>query len=79
MELIMINENKLKIILSQNEMQKYGLDENEFHLCISNSRQILDRILENYDEKDELKNFTRSAKLLLQLYQYHYLAEVQGS
>ena len=68
MELIMINENKLKLILSQNEMQKYGLDENEFHLCISNSRQILERILENYDERDELKDFTKSAKLLMQLY-----------
>ena len=67
MELILINENKLKIILSSDEMERFDLDENEFHLCISNSRQILERILIEHGRHD-LLNFTKGAKLLLQLY-----------
>lgn len=67
MELILINENKLKIILSSNEMERLGLDENEFHLCLSNSRKILEQILVEYKQSD-LLNFTKDAKLLLQLY-----------
>ena len=32
MELIVIGENKLKIMMSQGDMERFGLDENEFYL-----------------------------------------------
>lgn len=68
MELIVINENKLKITLTRDEMSELGLDENEFHLSLTDTRKILDRILHS---SPEIGGFTRhetGEKLLLQLY-----------
>lgn len=68
MELIVINENKLKITLSAFDMQKYGLDENEFHLSISNTRNILSKILHNSPIKTGFEEEISNERLLLQLY-----------
>ena len=68
MELIVINENKLKILLDACEMQKYGLDENEFHLCISDTRKILSKILHNSPLKSNFEMYSPNEKILLQLY-----------
>lgn len=68
MELIVINENKLKIIMNALEMQEYGLDENEFHLCISDTRKILMKILHNSPVKTGFEASSSNEKILLQLY-----------
>ena len=68
MELIVINENKLKIIMNAHEMKSYGLDENEFHLCISDTRKILSKILHNSPIKTGFEASSPKEKILLQLY-----------
>lgn len=68
MELIVINENKLKITLSATDMHKYGLDENEFHLSITNTRRVLSKILHNSPIKTGFESETPNERLLLQLY-----------
>lgn len=68
MELIVINENKLKIIMNEQEMQQYGLDENEFHLCISDTRKILARILHNSPIATGFELPLPNERILLQLY-----------
>ncbi|MBR2381044.1 MAG: adaptor protein MecA [Clostridia bacterium] len=68
MELISINENKLKIIMSEADMQEYGLDENEFYLSISNARVILNRILKKSDKHTGFENINPEDKILIQLY-----------
>lgn len=68
MELIVINENKLKIIMNAHEMRAYGLDENEFHLCISDTRRILSKILHNSPVKTGFESTSPEEKILLQLY-----------
>ena len=68
MELIIINENKLKISMSAKEMQSYGLDENEFHLSISDTRKILSKILHNSHIKTGFESLSPDEKILLQLY-----------
>ena len=68
MELIVINENKLKITLTENEMKEYGLDENEFHLSLAHTRSILNKILHNSPNITGFERTNDNEKLLLQLY-----------
>lgn len=68
MELILINENKLKIMMSENDMRKFGLDENEFNLSISNTRAILSKILNEANLHTGFENLTPDDKILIQLY-----------
>ena len=68
MELIVINENKLKILMSRTDMERYGLDENEFYCSVINTREILDRILHNTPIKTGFENISADDKILIQLY-----------
>ncbi len=68
MELIVINENKLKIIMSKADMTRYGLDENEFHLSVSNAKEILSKILLCSTVKTGFESISADDKILLQLY-----------
>jgi negative regulator of genetic competence, sporulation and motility len=68
MELIVINENKLKIMMSPHDMKTYGLDENEFYCSVANTREILDRILHNSPVHTGFENISPLDKILMQLY-----------
>lgn len=68
MELIVINENKLKIIMNKTDMKNYGLDENEFHCSVINTREILEKILHNAPLKTGFENISHEDKILIQLY-----------
>jgi negative regulator of genetic competence, sporulation and motility len=68
MELIVINENKIKITMSSDEMSHYGLDENEFHCSITNTREILNKILHKNHRDIAFGRIEESDKLLIQLY-----------
>lgn len=72
MELIVINENKLKIMMSELDMKNYGLDENEFHCSVINTREILDRILHNSPIRTGFENISIDDKILIQLYPDKY-------
>lgn len=54
--------------MTSNEMKEYGLDENEFHLCISETRKILSKILHNSPIKTGFESTSQNEKILLQLY-----------
>ena len=68
MELIVINENKLKITMSKTDMINYGLDENEFHCSVINTREILNKILHNAPVQTGFENISPKDKILIQLY-----------
>ena len=68
MELIVINENKLKIIMSETDIRSYGLDENEFYCSVTNSREILKKILHNAPIETGFENIFSEEKILIQLY-----------
>ena len=68
MELIVIGENKLKIMMSQGDMERFGLDENEFYLSVTDTRKILDKILQNCPVKTGFETILPSDKILIQLY-----------
>lgn len=68
MELIVINENKLKIMMSETDMKTYGLDENEFHCSLTNTRSILEKILHNAPIRTGFENISINDKILMQLY-----------
>ena len=68
MELIIINENKLKIMMTQNDMKAYGLDENEFYCSITNSKEILKKILHNSPLHTGFEYISPFDKILMQLY-----------
>ena len=68
MELIVISENKLKIMMSRDDMERVGLDENEFYLSVTNTRKILERILHNCPIKTGFESILPDEKLLMQLY-----------
>ena len=68
MEVIVINENKLKITMSKTDMINYGLDENEFHCSVINAREILEKILHNTPIKTGFENISPEDKILIQLY-----------
>lgn len=72
MELIVINENKLKIIMSAQEMKDFCIDENEFHLSMMDTKQILSRILKASSTKTGFEEISKDDKLLLQLYSDTY-------
>jgi negative regulator of genetic competence, sporulation and motility len=72
MELIVINENKLKIIMSAQDMKDFCIDENEFHLSMTDTRQILSRILKASSTKTGFEDISKDDKLLLQLYSDTY-------
>lgn len=68
MELIVINESKLKIMMSESDMKNYGLDENEFHCSVINAREILDKILHSSPIHTGFENISNDDKILMQLY-----------
>ena len=68
MELIVINENKLKIIMNNKDMQFYNLDENEFYCSVTNTREILAKILHNTQVRTGFENISNNDKILMQLY-----------
>ena len=68
MEIIAISESKLKIIMTQKDMQRYGLDENEFYLSVTNTKAILEKILHNCPVKTGFENTDKNDKILIQLY-----------
>ena len=68
MELVVINENKLKITMDKADMKLYGLDENDFHCSVINTREILEKILHNYPYQTGFENISRDDKILIQLY-----------
>ena len=68
MELIVINENKLKIMMNKSDMSTYGLDENEFHCSLTNTRSILERILHNSPIRTGFENISFDDRILMQLY-----------
>ena len=68
MELIIINENKLKITMTAPDMKEYGIDENEFHLSLIDTKRVLKRILSKTNIKTGFENIGKGEKLLLQLY-----------
>ena len=68
MELIIINENKLKIIMTEQDMKDYGLDEDEFYCSLNDTRQIIEKIIHTSKAKTGFENIGRKEKLLLQLY-----------
>ena len=68
MELIVINENKLKMVMSKDDMHNYGLDENEFYCSVTNSREILKRIIHNTPIETGFENLSSEEKILIQLY-----------
>lgn len=68
MELIVINENKFKIMMDKNDMKIYGLDEDEFYLSVTNTRDILERILKSCPEQRGFESIAPEDKLLMQLY-----------
>lgn len=68
MELIVINENKLKIMMNKDEMRVFGLDENEFYCSVTNAREILDKILHSSPVKTGFEGLDKYDKLLIQLY-----------
>lgn len=68
MELIVINENKLKIMMNKADMERFELDENEFYLSITDSRKILNRILSDCPIRTGFEKISPSDKILIQLY-----------
>lgn len=68
MELIVINENKLKVMMNEADMKFYGLDENEFYCSITNARDILRRIIDNSPIRTGFENISIDEKILVQLY-----------
>lgn len=68
MELIVINENKIKITMSSDEMSHYGLDENEFHCSVTNTREILNKILHKSGRDISFGRTLYGERLLIQLY-----------
>ncbi len=68
MELIVINENKLKIMMNESEMRHYGLDENDFYSSATNARRILDNILSASHVYTGFEAHRQGERILLQLY-----------
>lgn len=68
MELIVINENKLKVLLNKKDMTEIGLDENEFYCSVTNTREILKKILHNSPIATGFEHISSDDKILIQLY-----------
>lgn len=68
MKLIIISENKLKIMMNGDEMKQYGLDENEFYCSMTNTRKILDNILSSSQVHTGFEVHKDGERILLQLY-----------
>lgn len=68
MELIIIDENKLKITMSPPDMDALGVDENEFYLPTFNARELLMKIIKQSGMKTGFEKCTNDDKILLQLY-----------
>lgn len=68
MELIIINENKLKIMLTKSDMEFYGLNEDEFYCSITDTKKILKKILHNSNQKTGFETLLPEDKILMQLY-----------
>ena len=68
MELIIINEYKIKIVMTEQDMRDYGLDENEFYCSVTNTRDILEKIIHRSGIRTGFENINKSERLLLQLY-----------
>ena len=68
MELIVIDENKLKITMSAPDMDELGVDEDEFYLFDFNARELLSKILKGSRVKTGFEELSSNDKILLQLY-----------
>ena len=68
MELVVINENKLKVMMNETDMKIYGLDENEFYCSITNARDILRKIIKNSPVRTGFEDIPIDEKILIQLY-----------
>ncbi len=68
MELIIINENKLKIMLTKADMEIYGLNEDEFYCSVTDTKKILNKILHNSSQKTGFESLLPEDKILMQLY-----------
>ncbi|MBR3844964.1 MAG: adaptor protein MecA [Clostridia bacterium] len=68
MELIIINEYKIKIVMTEQDMLDYGLDENEFYCSVTNTRDILEKIIHKSGIRTGFENINKSERLLIQLY-----------
>ena len=68
MQLIVINESIFKMIFTEQDMEEYGLDEDEFHLSAINTRRIISEIIKKSPQKRELEDIGSDEKLLIQYY-----------
>ena len=68
MELIIINENKLKIMLSREEMKKYGIAPDDMSLSFPNARGVLRDILSEASIETDFYSDTEKNRIFIQLY-----------
>ena len=68
MELIIINENKIKITLSDEEMKKYGVCTEEVGLSFPNARYALRAILLDADVEEDFYSDCDKNRIFIQLY-----------
>lgn len=68
MELILINDHKIKITLNAFDMERYGINENDFHLSGVNIRSKLEQMLHNCANKTDFFEPCVKDKLYMQMY-----------
>ena len=68
MELIIINENKLKITLSSADMERYGLDAKDIEYSFSGARAILKSILSDAKVSTGFDTEKETERIFIQLY-----------
>ena len=68
MELIIINENKLKIMLSSDDMEKYGLKNEDIDYSFSGARAALKSILSDARIKTGFDTEGENDRIFIQLY-----------
>ena len=68
MEIIEINESKMKIIMSATDMERYGLDENEFYSKGASIKELLHDILTDEKHSDGFCQTNAQERLCVQLY-----------
>lgn len=68
MELILIDENKLKIMMDDRDMNEFGLDENEFHLSACDIRAVLSKIFQKTNIHTGFEHLSEDDQILIQLY-----------
>lgn len=68
MELLIIGEGKLKIMLNKWDMKLYGLNESDFQSQGKNTREIINRIIEDSPKSLGLETFDTESYLKVMLY-----------